>query len=61
VITPLFRSNIKAAEFSGKHRFDFIIGMDILCMADLAITNAGRVMVLSMRSPPADKHIDFSG
>ena len=57
----MLATNIKAAEFSGKHRFDFIIGMDILCMADLAITNAGRVMVLSMRSPPADKHIDFSG
>jgi hypothetical protein len=48
--------NIKSAEFSGRHEFDFIIGMDILRMTDMAITNAGGVTVLSLRSPPADKH-----
>jgi hypothetical protein len=52
--------NIKSAEFSGSHEFDFIIGMDILRMADMAITNAGGVTVLSLRAPCADKHIDFT-
>ena len=52
--------NIKAAEFSGRHEFDFIVGMDILRMTDMAITNAGGVTVLSLRSPPAGKHIDFT-
>ena len=56
----MLAANIKAAEFSGRHEFDFIIGMDILRMTDMAITNAGGVTVLSLRSPPADKHIDFS-
>jgi len=53
-------TNIKAAEFSGRHEFDFIIGMDILRMTDMAITNAGGVTVLSLRSPPANEHIDFT-
>jgi predicted aspartyl protease len=52
--------NIKAAEFSGNHEFDFIIGMDILRMTDMAITNAGNITVLSLRSPCADRHIDFT-
>jgi predicted aspartyl protease len=52
--------NIKAAEFSGRHEFDFIVGMDILRMMDMAVTNAEGVTVLSLRSPPADKHIDFT-
>jgi len=56
----MLAANIKAAEFSGRHEFDFIIGMDILRMADMAITNAGDITVLSLRSPPADEHIDFS-
>lgn len=56
----MMAKNIKAAEFSGNHEFDFIIGMDILRMADMAITNAGCVTVLSLRSPPAEKHIDFT-
>jgi hypothetical protein len=52
--------NIKAAEFSGKHDFDLIIGLDILLTSDMALTNAGGVTVLSLRSPPADEHIDFT-
>jgi predicted aspartyl protease len=52
--------NIKAAEFSGQHEFDFIVGMDILRMTDIAITNAGGVTVLSLRSPPSSEHIDFT-
>jgi len=56
----MIATNVKASEFSGRHEFDFIVGMDILRMTDMAITNAGGVTVLSLRSPPADKHIDFS-
>ena len=56
----MLANNVKAAEFSGQHEFDFIIGMDILRITDMAITNAGGVTVLSLRSPPADEHIDFS-
>jgi len=56
----MMAKNIKAAEFSGSHEFDFILGMDILRMTDMAITNAGGVTVLSLRSPSADKHIDFT-
>jgi len=52
--------NIVSAEFTGNHEFDFIVGMDILRMADMAITNAGGVTVLSLRAPSADKHIDFT-
>ena len=52
--------NIRAADFSGNHEFDFIVGMDILRMADMAITNANGVTFLSLRSPPADEHIDFT-
>lgn len=56
----MMAQNIRAAEFSGSHEFDFILGMDILRMTDMAITNAGQVTVLSLRSPPADRHIDFT-
>jgi predicted aspartyl protease len=34
--------NIHAAEFTGNKRFDILIGMDIITLGDLAITNAGR-------------------
>jgi len=56
----MMAANIKVSEFSGRHEFDFIVGMDILRMTDMAITNAGGVTVLSLRSPSADKHIDFA-
>jgi len=56
----MMAKDIKAAEFTGNHNFDFIIGMDILCMTDMAISNAGSVTVLSLRSPSADTHIDFT-
>jgi len=56
----MMAKGIKASEFSGNHEFDFIIGMDIMRMTDMAITNAGGITVLSLRSPPADKHIDFT-
>jgi len=56
----MMAKNIKAAEFSGNHEFAFIVGMDILRMTDMAITNARGITVLSVRSPPAYEHIDFT-
>jgi predicted aspartyl protease len=55
----MLAKNIKASEFSGQHDFDFIIGMDILRLTDMAISNAKNITVLSLRSPPADEHIKF--
>jgi len=56
----MLAKNIRVSEFSGNHEFDFIIGMDILRMTDMAITNAGNITVLSLRAPSAVKHIDFT-
>jgi predicted aspartyl protease len=52
-------TNIRAAEFVTNNKFDVIIGMDILTLGDLAITNHNRQTVLSFRVPPDVKHIDF--
>jgi predicted aspartyl protease len=52
--------NIKATEFVKTTQiFDIIIGMDILMLGDLAITNHNHQTVLSFRVPPGEKHIDF--
>ena len=52
-------SNMDVAEFQSNNNFDFIIGMNILRMGDMALTNAKGDMVFSFRIPPAEKHIDF--
>jgi predicted aspartyl protease len=39
--------------------YEFIIGMDIIKMGDLAITYASGKLMFSFRMPPAEKHIDF--
>jgi predicted aspartyl protease len=53
-------TTIRAAEFIKTIQiFDIIIGMDILTMGDLAITNNNHRTVLSFRVPPDTKHIDF--
>ncbi|HCC35995.1 MAG TPA: hypothetical protein DEQ02_10385 [Ruminococcaceae bacterium] len=56
----MMAQGIKVTEFSGNHEFDCIIGLDILRLTDMAITNAGHITVLSLRAPSADKHIDFT-
>ena len=53
-------TNMEVAEFFGGNDFDFIIGMNILCMGDMALTNARGKSVFSFRIPPADQHIDFT-
>jgi len=51
--------NMDVAEFQSNNNFDFIIGMNILRMGDMALTNAKGEMVFTFRIPPAETHIDF--
>ncbi|MCL2805067.1 MAG: retroviral-like aspartic protease family protein [Treponema sp.] len=53
-------TNMEVAEFFGNNDFDFIIGMNILRMGDMALTNAKGKSVFSFRIPPANEHIDFT-
>ena len=52
--------NIRAVEFIGNIKFDILIGMDILMLGDLSITNAGQQTVTSFRVPPDAAHIDYT-
>ena len=52
-------TNMDVAEFQSNNNFDFIIGMNILRMGDMALTNAKGDMVFSFRIPPSETHIDF--
>jgi predicted aspartyl protease len=52
--------NIRAVEFIGNIKFDILIGMDILMLGDLSITNAGKQTVTSFRVPPDVTHIDYT-
>ncbi len=52
-------ANIEATEFVFDGKFDVILGMDVLMLGDLAITNADHKTVLSFRVPPDDRHIDY--
>lgn len=53
--------NWEVAEFLVRENdnYDFLIGMDIIKMGDLAITNADGKMMFSFRIPPAEKHTDY--
>ena len=52
--------NMDVVEFSGGDDFDFIIGMNIICKGDMALSNAKGKTVFSFRIPPADTHINFA-
>jgi hypothetical protein len=53
-------ANVVALEFpKTDQKFDIIIGMDILTLGDLAITNHNHQTVLSFRLPPGTEHIVF--
>jgi hypothetical protein len=53
-------SNLMALEFTrNDQEFDIIIGMDILTLGDLAITNHNYQTVMSFRAPSDIKHIIF--
>jgi hypothetical protein len=65
VVLPvgILLTNMEVAEFNIQKKdveFDFIIGMNILRMGDMALTNANNKTVFSFRIPPADTHIDFN-
>jgi len=55
----IYFTNMDVAEFQSNNNFDFIIGMNILRMGDMALTNAKGEMVFTFRIPPAETHIDF--
>lgn len=52
--------NVRISEFSGSPAIDMLIGMDIICMGDFAITNAKGATLMSYRIPPADHHTDYT-
>lgn len=55
----MFKQDVRVSEFFDNGEFDIIIGMDIICDADMALTNAAGKTVFSMRYPPDYRHIDY--
>jgi len=51
--------NIKAVEITPVHDCDFLIGMNVISMGDMAITRVDGKMAFSFRVPPAERYIDF--
>ncbi len=51
-------TNIMAMEFQSDE-YDVVIGMDVICKGDLAVTNQGGRTTFSFRIP-SEKEIDFS-
>ena len=56
----IFFPKMEVTEFFGAENFDFIIGMNILRLGDMALSNAKNQTVFSFRMPPAETHIDFT-
>jgi predicted aspartyl protease len=53
-------TNIRATEFvKTDDQFDIILGMDVLMLGDLALTNHNHQTFLSFKVPPGAEHIDF--
>jgi len=50
---------VEAVEISDDHAFDFLIGMNIISMGDMALTSVNGKAAFSFRMPPAEKYIDF--
>lgn len=51
--------DLRVTEFSGGENLDALIGMDVICMGDMAITNANNQTVFSYRIPSDWAHIDY--
>lgn len=51
--------SIEVTEFVGNGKFDMLVGMDIITLGDLAITNANGNTAVSFRIPPDAFHIDY--
>lgn len=52
-------NGLSVTEFTGNGRFDALIGMDVITMGDLSITNAGGQTCFSFRLPPDAFHTDY--
>ena len=52
-------TDLRATEFSGGGDIDMLIGMDVICMGDMSITNANGLTVFSYRIPSDWAHIDY--
>ncbi|MBQ0039734.1 MAG: retroviral-like aspartic protease family protein [Treponema sp.] len=50
---------ILVSEFSGAENTDMLVGMDIICLGDMAITNANGITMMSFRIPPANEHTNY--
>lgn len=51
--------DVRVSDFIGAPGLDVLIGMDIITMGDLAITNANGITVMSFRMPSDTFHIDY--
>ena len=51
--------DVEVSEISDEHNFDFLIGMNIISMGDMALTSVNGKTAFSFRIPPAEKYIDF--
>lgn len=49
---------VTVTESDNLHNFDALIGMDVICMGDIAFTNTNRKSKFSFRIP-SQEHIDF--
>lgn len=52
-------TDLSVFDFAGAPDCDVLIGMDVICRGDLAISNATNTTWVSFRSPPDKEHIDF--
>ena len=53
-------NNVRVAEFQDNGIFAMIIGMDIITLGDLAISNKDKKTIVSFRIPPSENPIDFT-
>ena len=51
--------NVEASVISDDHEFDFLMGMNILKLGDMAFTSVSGKYAFSFRIPPAERYIDF--
>lgn len=55
----IIAENILALDIDSGNACDVLIGMDVICDGDFAVTNAEGNTWVSFCSPPLEKHIDF--
>jgi hypothetical protein len=51
--------SVKVSEAKNLLDCDLLIGMDLICLGDFAVTNHENKTTLTFRIPPNNKHIDF--